>query len=709
MTTNNIQIIEYTPTYAKAVAAMWNCSDEGWNGMKHSSTEESVKQKEAVSPHLNLYLALDGEKVIGYCKLSKYFADESTLYIDLLNVDPAYHGKKAGKLLVKKSVERTIELGYPRLDLFTWAGNTKAVPLYKKCGFFWEKMESGSTHLMNFIPTVVETELVKDFFSQACWYADSNRLIEVEPDGRTENEFDFLTYSWHKDGKNLLVEFEKSGRGISKIETDDYSITTRINNNKLVFGRKHPVCYEITNKTGKPLEVEINGQTNKNIKNSASYIGNIAGSKTVEAEFFVDKIDIAQSIWQTHPGVVAEISINGKKALFKTGINPQFPLNLRINDNYSLVHAGRVKELFIDVENNLGEECTFEIFFPKLPQIEFLAASKSISLKKGERNTVSVQVILSNSVQINNEIDIKATYANGETLEFKQKLSLTLNTYDGKLFGEDDHYFYMGFGKFSVKVDKHMEYNEMVFSSIVSDVWGFIGMPRFGKPFSQEFQTKGAYKSEFISSDSAILLKLYYQSADFPGAEAVQNYELSRNGMLKQWYEIISFPDGADEMDFCHAFNMGCDELTMHYNGKLIKVSNSDFHDTELDLWNSNKVTENWFFNEKEKSTLAFIWPKECKPTFSSWYYMIEHHFTKGGNTTTKPIYIAIDLFESVKEVREFAMNKEVENETIYNSFDLEINGGNPFCTSKVSGAFVDYKAKALEATVNVRAVCELF
>ncbi|HAQ60772.1 TPA: GNAT family N-acetyltransferase, partial [Candidatus Delongbacteria bacterium] len=207
------KLVEYNPKYAKAIADMWNVSKDGWNGEADHKTEESVKRKEEISSHLNLYLALDGDKVIGYCKLSKYFAEENTLYVDLLNVDPAYHGKKAGKMLVKKSVERTIELGYPRIDLFTWAGNTKAVPMYKKCGFFWEQMEGGSTHLMNFIPTVVQAELFRDFFKKADWYDDSNRKIELTPDGVSENGFDYLTYSWQKDGKNLLVEFEKTGRG----------------------------------------------------------------------------------------------------------------------------------------------------------------------------------------------------------------------------------------------------------------------------------------------------------------------------------------------------------------------------------------------------------------------------------------------------------------------------------------------------------------
>lgn len=62
---------------------------------------------------------MDGDVVVGYCGLSEYREDEGALYIPLLNVRVDYHGKKIGKLLLLKAIERSIELGWPRLDLYT--------------------------------------------------------------------------------------------------------------------------------------------------------------------------------------------------------------------------------------------------------------------------------------------------------------------------------------------------------------------------------------------------------------------------------------------------------------------------------------------------------------------------------------------------------------------------------------------------------------
>jgi len=699
------KLVEYNPKYAKAIADMWNCSDSGWNGRKFSSTEESIIQKEAVSSYLNLYLALDGNKVIGYCKLSKYFAEEATLYIDLLSVDPAYHGQKVGKLLVIKAVERTIELGYPRLDLFTWPGNTKAVPLYKKCGFFWEKMENGATHLMNFIPAVLSCELTKEFFNDADWYNDSNRTIETEPDGRTENGFDYLTYSWQKDNKNLLIEFEKSSRGICKIETDDYMISAKAPKNKLVFGQNYKISYDIINKSYKALNVEIKGKTDKNISCKADYAGNIDKKQVVESEFFVDKIEIAQDEWKTHPSVASEITVNGKRIIFKTGINPQFPIILRTNNNNDLVHSGRKKEILFDVENNFNEDCTFTITFPKHDDISFLESSKTIFLKKAERNTLKADVIITNSVIINQNIDIIACFAGGKILPFNQKMRLLLNTHEGNLYREGDYHHYMNFGKFSFSLDKHLEFNKMFFRSLISEAWCVIEAPKIGKPFTSEFVRKAPYKTEFKETPDSMLLKCFYRSDDFPGCEFAQYFKLNRSGMLSHWYEVLSFPDGVEEFSINCEINFERNKCVMPYDNKLIKFDGVFHNDASLDYISSGKLHENWMYSENNKGSLALIWSKENKISFCSWFLSVEYLFTRSGKLTTEPFIFAVDMFDSVKKVREYALDREVEEEGIYNSFDLVINNNNPFTGVNVQGEFADFKEKPLEASVKISSV----
>jgi len=714
------KLVEYDRKYAKAVADMWNCSSEGWNGHDWSTTADNVIKNESNSSYLNLYLAVAEDnfnvttpKVIGYCKLAKYFHDESTLIIHTLNVVPDYHGQKVGKLLVLKAVSRTIELGYPLLELSTWAGNSNAIPLYKKCGFFWEKRGDNSTDLINFIPTVITNELFHDFFSIADWYINSTRQIDLLPDSKTENGFDYFTYSWQKGGKNLLIEFESSGRGICRIETDDYLIRVIIQDHKLVFGNKYPVYYELINKSSKPLQISINGKNDKNISTLIDFCGQIEGKLLVEGSFYLDKTDIEQNIRQIHPVVMSEIIVNGKKVIFKSGINTQFPLKIESCNTYpsSLYHTDRPIDIFFNVKNNYDCKCIYTMNFPEHKGITFLEKNKAITLLKDETSSFSTKVVLKNSVLINDDIVINAALDNGNVIDYNQRFHLVLAAFDGIMYGADDYFYHICFGKYRFTVNKYMEFGEMIFASMLSTEYRFfLTAPKIGKPFSSEFDTTAPCKSEFVDLGRAILLKLYYRSKDFSGCEFIQNFKLTIGGELSQWFEILGFPSDKEELFISQELNLNWDKdkIIMPYDRKLISFNNNTHNDMALNCLNSDKLTENWLFAEKDGITTALIWPADHRISFTTYSVYFEYHLTRKGILSTEPIVVAIDMFNSVKAVREFALQKDVNDDIIYDSFDLELNNGNSFISGTIKGAFADYKEKCIEADVRIETGTEI-
>ena len=85
---HEIKIVEYQRKYAKSIAKMWNLSGEGWGGDTTIETEESVIADNENSDHINTWLALDGEEVVGLCGFSEYREDEGASYIPILNVRP---------------------------------------------------------------------------------------------------------------------------------------------------------------------------------------------------------------------------------------------------------------------------------------------------------------------------------------------------------------------------------------------------------------------------------------------------------------------------------------------------------------------------------------------------------------------------------------------------------------------------------------------
>jgi len=133
----NMKIIEYDPIYASSIADMWNKSTSSWGNDDELRTAQDVINSEKNSGNIKTYLALENEEVIGYCSFSEYRQDEGAAYLPLINVRPDYHGKKIGKALILRVLEDAKKSKWPRFDLYTWSGNMKAMPLYKKCGFFW--------------------------------------------------------------------------------------------------------------------------------------------------------------------------------------------------------------------------------------------------------------------------------------------------------------------------------------------------------------------------------------------------------------------------------------------------------------------------------------------------------------------------------------------------------------------------------------------
>ncbi|GLB57896.1 hypothetical protein [Cytobacillus sp. NCCP-133] len=67
--TDKIKMAEYHEGFAAGVAKMWNLSRDSWGGDTCVMTEEQVKTKEANNGNIALFLALDGEEVVGCCAI----------------------------------------------------------------------------------------------------------------------------------------------------------------------------------------------------------------------------------------------------------------------------------------------------------------------------------------------------------------------------------------------------------------------------------------------------------------------------------------------------------------------------------------------------------------------------------------------------------------------------------------------------------------
>ncbi|MBY6037641.1 GNAT family N-acetyltransferase [Fictibacillus nanhaiensis] len=705
--TEQITIVEYDPSYAAAVAEMWNKSQDGWGGGNSIMTEDQVLKQEANSTNLHLYLALDGDKVVGYCSLGEYREDEGALYIPLLNVRSDYHGKKIGKKLVLKALEKAIEMKWPRLDLYTWPGNTKAVPLYKKCGFFWEDRDD-TTHLMNFIPSVMQTEAVLPFFEDGLWYENSTRKIETIPDGKKENEFHFYEYSWnHAAHGSLKMEFERFGRGLRSIETDDYKISATVEDFDLVFGSDYTIQYHITNKSGKPLAVEMEGMNDKNIHFEVSKKISVDQEETIEIPFTLNPISEEQSVWRTHPAVTSLLKINGKKAVFKVGIRPKYPVKLDCTLPENLSFIGRSSAFYLNFENNFNEDVTFSFELPHSDFVQIDNRGVSVTLAAKAKQSIPVSFTLLKHGFYSADLQITATKKDGTEVQFTKKIGTALKGMGAKLAGECDTYYHVCNGQYQLKLNK--------FNNWISPGKGDVDfkiafmVPKLGKPFSEEISLLRPEVIEPLMNEGYAGFRAKFQSQAFPGLQLATIVKLYSEGLMEQHYEITNTSEAESTDEVWLNSPIMCrllDRAVLPYEGKYIELNDS--MGSFLSYWNNCKLTENWIFLQGQNNPRGISWPIEEKVHFSNWFMYFEHNFGKLAaqqTVETKPVTISFGAFHDWQSFREYATEKSDKKAvSTTNHMTLSVNDGNPFVKdNEIKAVAKDYKSSFFNGFIEMK------
>lgn len=99
------------------------------------STREFVKQN--IENDIPQFVALDGEKVVGWCDISlnvsrPVFSHVGTLGMGIIS---EYRGRGIGKELLLTALRKAKDIGLERIELEVYASNKAARALYEKLGF----------------------------------------------------------------------------------------------------------------------------------------------------------------------------------------------------------------------------------------------------------------------------------------------------------------------------------------------------------------------------------------------------------------------------------------------------------------------------------------------------------------------------------------------------------------------------------------------
>ena len=361
MSDETVIVRDFVEKDAPGLAQLFNESEEGWPGGLTGGvpyTAETVLDKIKSSDALAVLVAECDKKIVGYLELTKHWIGEDATYVALVNVHPKYRGRGIGTKLLKEAIKRSISLGVDRVDLHTWAGNEKAIRLYKKLGWFW--VPETSVYMQNYLPQVLKTPIAKEFFAK-----HSNALYSFKRDLKAEeDEYEYqnrsvYVYEWRINGDFLKAIIDRYGWGLCGLEWNEGLIECLTEEDRVVKGAPFRVLYRIVNRSSKPFNVVLLPEAEKGVKvlkkPPSSITVKPGEEKVVEAEALVD-IEAEEKSFDEPPLKLKTTAVlNGLPFNLFTGFDEKPPLAIKIleHPSYPPLSTGTIP---VNLANNFKKK-----------------------------------------------------------------------------------------------------------------------------------------------------------------------------------------------------------------------------------------------------------------------------------------------------------------------------------------------------------------
>jgi len=331
-----IEIRDYSDELAKPLAEMYNSWESLWpDGFTQGvpfTAERVIKQYQSMRA-LAILIAIDKQtsKPIGSVTLLSHWRDPEAAYVGTLGVTPDALNKKVGKRLLMKCFEIALHKGYARVDLSTWAGNLRAVPLYKKMGLMWNP-EGQGVQMESYVPGILRHPLCAPFFATnpdpAAWYTLQRRDVAQAPDDTTEHGMAVYVYNFESGKNNLHVLVDRLARSITGIERvmhdERLVVKAQVSQHMTLCGI--PSVYELRIENGTARDMDFAAaleglpglhfdgvsEARTRVKAKKSFTLAVPFSLSPDAPLYRRNIKT--------PSVVAKLRLNGQESILRTGL-----------------------------------------------------------------------------------------------------------------------------------------------------------------------------------------------------------------------------------------------------------------------------------------------------------------------------------------------------------------------------------------------------
>jgi GNAT superfamily N-acetyltransferase len=368
------EVVAFQNADAVKLAELFNSFDQGdlWPGGFTGGVPYTAERVLSTFPagvkNITILISTHRGKFTGICSLHPHGEDAEAAYIGVFGVHPDYLGKGHGKAMILRALQIAADNSLRRVDLNTWAGNMRAVPLYKKSGMFW--VPETSVYMQDFVPGILNFPLAREFFKKHDWYSSQVRKLDLVPDEFKIEEMEVFPYEFAEGKDRLRVWVDKHGRSIVGLERTldgkHVKIMFRLKDHKVIAGLEHELLAEIKNDTGNSMHgsMFLSGFEGFAIASHPpeSFKVEDGASLELSSKFTVSPQTEVPEASRKQRTVKASLVINGELIPFEIGMRVLPLLEFKTFPETMTVSPGSVGEIRVNVFNNSKERFKGSVF-----------------------------------------------------------------------------------------------------------------------------------------------------------------------------------------------------------------------------------------------------------------------------------------------------------------------------------------------------------
>lgn len=356
----------YKHDHDAGLAQMWNESDQQWPGGFTQgvpfTTERIADWMDKQTTLVRLVVSAPDGAVVGYGSLwDEPSQPGRSAYVDLLNVHPDHQGYSLARRMLTQMVDYATEHGYERMTIGTWSANLKAVPLYKKVGFYWKP--NTTVYMENYIPMLRRLPLLHDFFARGDWYTLHRRELAQSEDEQRHSktgEMEVYISQWtNPSGATVEAVFDRKAQTLTGLETDDFAAHAQVGTSKPIQGLRYPITWEITNKRNTPLTVQLDAWGDEHVDIAHHQTMSINPEETERITAFfrctadAPRLDMATWRPKPTPQIKSRLLLDGEELLLGSGVHYESAVELSLQPSTPTLTPGLSKRVLVQVKNQL--------------------------------------------------------------------------------------------------------------------------------------------------------------------------------------------------------------------------------------------------------------------------------------------------------------------------------------------------------------------